>query len=154
MQPVSSANFCNFPITSCSCEKKYQALPAFPYCKRWKAGRGLGTRLGVGNMLLRFPYVVFSCRLDPTFNDTTTLSHHPYILCHFVSYAHHKTLYMHLAYSYALNEQGNQLCLLLHIKDDPYLPCSAAVNSTYHTDPTLFMHCTVSAYSQDRPCSV
>ena len=25
-------------------------------------------------------------------NDPTTLSHHPYILCHFANYAHHKTL--------------------------------------------------------------
>ena len=39
---------------------------------------------------------------------TTTLSHHPYILCHFANYAHHKTLYMHLAYSYGLNEQEVQ----------------------------------------------
>ena len=30
---------------SCSCEKRYQALPALPYCKWWKAGRDLGTRL-------------------------------------------------------------------------------------------------------------
>ena len=27
-------------------------------------------------------------------------------------YAHHKTLYIHLAYSYALNKQGTQLCSL------------------------------------------
>ena len=33
---------------SCSREKRYQALHAFPYCKRRKAGRGLGTRLGLG----------------------------------------------------------------------------------------------------------
>ena len=36
---------------------------------------------------------------------------------------------MHLAYSHALNEQGTQLNLLtpvFHIKDNPYLPCSAA----------------------------
>ena len=26
-------------------DKLYQALPAFLYCKRWKAGQGLGTRL-------------------------------------------------------------------------------------------------------------
>ena len=43
--PVSSANFHHFPIMSRSCEKRYQALPAFLYCKRWKVGRGLGTRL-------------------------------------------------------------------------------------------------------------
>ena len=45
MQPVCSENFCHFPITSCSREKRYQALHAFPYCKWRKAGRGLGTRL-------------------------------------------------------------------------------------------------------------
>ena len=39
---------------------------------------------------------------------TTTLSYHPYVLCHFANYAHHKTLYMHLAYSYGLNEQEVQ----------------------------------------------
>ena len=32
-------------ITPSSREKRYQALPAFPYRKWWKAGRGLGTRL-------------------------------------------------------------------------------------------------------------
>jgi len=31
--------------TSSSREKRYQALPAFLYCKRWKARRSLGTRL-------------------------------------------------------------------------------------------------------------
>ena len=44
-QPVNSANFHNLLITSCSHEKRYQALPALPYWKWWKAGRGLGTRL-------------------------------------------------------------------------------------------------------------
>ena len=38
-------NFLPFLIMSCSCEKRYQALPAFPYCKRREAGWGLGTRL-------------------------------------------------------------------------------------------------------------
>ena len=37
--------FWKFPIRSCSCEKRYQALTAFPYCKRRKAGLGLGMRL-------------------------------------------------------------------------------------------------------------
>ena len=32
-------------FVTCSREKRYQALPAFPYCKRRKAGQGLGTRL-------------------------------------------------------------------------------------------------------------
>jgi len=45
-------------------------------------------------------------------NNITTLSHHPYILCHFANYAHHKTLYMHFAYSYSLNQQGIQHCSL------------------------------------------
>ena len=83
---------------------------------------------------------------------------------------------------------------VLHIKDNPYLPCSSvikfhSITPTYHTDPSLkprlsipdfvskaarqnpewrawvrgytdpalLMHCTVSAYSQNRPylpCSV
>ena len=42
MQPVCFENFCHFPS---SCEKRYQALSTFPYCKRWKVGRGLGTRV-------------------------------------------------------------------------------------------------------------
>ena len=33
------ANFCNYVML------RYQDLPAFPYCKRRKAGRGLGMRL-------------------------------------------------------------------------------------------------------------
>ena len=33
---------CNLSITSCSHEKRYQALLAFSYCKWRKAGRGLG----------------------------------------------------------------------------------------------------------------
>ena len=36
-QPVISAKFCHFLITSCSDEKRYQALATFPYCKRRKA---------------------------------------------------------------------------------------------------------------------
>ena len=32
----------------CACERKdTRPSPAFPYCKRWKAGRGLGMRLSV-----------------------------------------------------------------------------------------------------------
>ena len=57
---------------------------------------------------------------------------YPYILGHFADYAPHKTLYMHLVYSCALNEQGTQLTPQSSI--DPYLPCSAAVkfhNITY-----------------------
>ena len=41
--------FCSFfyPFVDyvMSHEKRYQALPAFPYCKQQKAGLGLGTRL-------------------------------------------------------------------------------------------------------------
>ena len=39
--------FCSefFSITWCSCEKRYQALPTFVYCKWWKTGQDLGTRL-------------------------------------------------------------------------------------------------------------
>ena len=78
-----------------------------------------------------------------------------------------QTLYMHLAYSYALNEQGTQLCSL-HSLTHKRRPMSAMFSSNktsqhnlnsniYHTDPALLMHSTVSAYSQDRPylpCSV
>ena len=45
-------------------------------------------------------------------NDTTTHSHHPYILCHFANYAPKKTFCMHLAYSHPLNEHGTQHCSL------------------------------------------
>ena len=31
---------------SCLCEKRYQALPTFSYCKQWKSGRSLRTRHG------------------------------------------------------------------------------------------------------------
>ena len=44
-------NFCHFPITSCSREERYKGLPAFLYCKRRKAGRGLGTRLALNCLL-------------------------------------------------------------------------------------------------------
>ena len=81
-------------------------------------------------------------------NDITTLSHHLYILCHFANYAQHKTLYMHLAYSYALNEQGTQHWSL-QSSIDPYLPCSAA----QHNSSILFMHSTVSASGKvDHTC--
>ena len=39
----------------------------------------------------------------------TILSHHPYILCHFANYAHHKTLYMHIKLH---TQQGMQHCSL------------------------------------------
>ena len=85
----------------------------------------------------------------------------------FANYAHYKTLYMHLAYSYTLSEQDTQLCSL-HSLTHKRQPMSAMFSSNktsqhnlnsniYHTDPALLMHCTVSAYSQDRPylpCSV
>jgi len=45
-------------------------------------------------------------------NDTTTLSHHPFILCNIANCAHHKTLYMHLAYSHAFNVQSTHICSL------------------------------------------
>ena len=44
MQPVCSENFRHFRLCHAH-EKRYQALSAFPYCKRQKAGRGLETRL-------------------------------------------------------------------------------------------------------------
>ena len=62
-------------------------------------------------------------------NDTTTSTHHPYILCDFANYAHRKTLYMHLAYSYALNEQSNQL-YSLHGLRHKRRPISAMFSSS------------------------
>ena len=47
------------------------------------------------------------------------MTHNRYIFCRFSKYAHHKTLCLHLTYSYALNEQGTQhssLHSLLHKK--------------------------------------
>ena len=91
-------------------------------------------------------------------NDTI-LSYHPYNLCHFANCTPQNSL--HALSLFILNEQGTQLCSLhsLHIKDNPYLPCSAPIKISqhdlltliYHTDPALLMHYTVSAYKQDRP---
>ena len=44
-QPVSFADFLHFPITSCSHEKRYQALPTFLCSKWWKPEQGLVARL-------------------------------------------------------------------------------------------------------------
>ena len=54
--------------------------------------------------------------------------------------------------------------IVFHLEDSLYLPCSVATKfhnktstPTYHTDPALLMHSTVSAYRQGRPylsCSV
>ena len=96
-----------------------------------------------------------ACR-DGTLKNTTTHSHHPYILCHFANYAHQKTLYMHLAYSHPLNEYGTQHC---SVHSFPHKRKSISAmfstdkisqhNSTYHTDPALL---TVSAYKTDYTC--
>jgi len=56
---------------------------------------------------------------------------------HVPNYAHHKTLYMHLTYSYALNEQANQLCYST-VFIDPYLPCSAAIK--FHNTTCVTLH--------------
>ena len=74
------------------------------------------------------------------------------------NYTHHKTLYMHLAYSYALSEQGARHCLLHSLisilstifssnkisqhnlnSNIPYRPYTY---HTYHTDPALLMDST------------
>ena len=39
-----------------------------------------------------------------TWEDTTLLLHHPYTLCLFANYAHHKTLYRDVAYSHSLSQ--------------------------------------------------
>ena len=54
---------------------------------------------------------------------------------------HTTKLYMHVAYSYTLNEQGTDQHCSLQSSIDPYLPCSAAIKfhnvtytPSYHTD--------------------
>ena len=71
MQLVHSETFCHFPITSCSCENRYQALPALPYCKRKKTGRGLGMRLCIDMILVLVVLIVVV--LYPHFNTDTML---------------------------------------------------------------------------------
>ena len=45
-------------------------------------------------------------------NDTTAISHHPYILCHFADNTQNKPLYIHLAYifTHPLNKHCTQHC--------------------------------------------
>ena len=45
INPSGLASCESLMTTGAFSEKRYQALLAFPYCKRQKAGRGLGTRL-------------------------------------------------------------------------------------------------------------
>ena len=48
-------------------------------------------------------------------NDTTTLLHHPYIVCHFANSAHHKTHYMTIRQlTYAMLISLQHICLILH----------------------------------------
>ena len=68
-------------------------------------------------------------------------SHHPYILCHFANHAHHKPLYMHLAYSYGLNEQGTQLCSL-HSLTHKRRPISAMFSSNKISQHNKLQHST------------
>ena len=86
-------------------------------------------------------------------NDTTTISHHPYIVCHFANYAHQKTLYMHLAYSHPLNEHCTQRCSLhslLHNRQSISAMFSSNKISQHnllqHTIQTQLMHSTVSEF--------
>ena len=94
-------------------------------------------------------------------NDTTTHSHHPYILCHFANYAPKKTFYMHLAYSCPLNKHSTQH-RSLHSFPHKRQSISAMFSSnkisqhnlklpTYDTDPVLL---TVSAHKTELylPC--
>ena len=58
-------------ISSYSHEKRHQALPAFPYCKRQKAGRGLGVRLAVSKVGASSPDLCTeSCVRGWTHTDT------------------------------------------------------------------------------------
>ena len=79
-----------------------------------------------------------STKLDGS--DTTTLSHHPYILCHFVNYAHHTTLHMHLAI------QGTQLCSL-HSPIHKRWPISAIFSSNKFHSITTLQHTTQTQHS-------
>ena len=98
--------------------------------------------------------------LEPTKvdgNDTTTLSYHPYILCHSCCQLCTPQNSLH-ALSLFIHTKWTRCSALLTPQNsiNPYLPCSAAIkfhniNSnipyrlyaityhTYHTDPTLLM---------------
>ena len=78
-QPVYSENSCHFPFMSYSHEKRYQTLLDFLYCKRRKAGQGLGTRLQ--KMGVHFRVEV----LHTTLCDTTSLSV-PLIVCSYLEH--------------------------------------------------------------------
>ena len=60
------------------------------------------------------------------------------------------TLYMHVAYSYALNEQGTQHCSL-QSSTDPYLPCSAAIKFHNINSKIPYRPCTIHAICSYRP---
>ena len=78
------------------------------------------------------------------------------------NYSHHKTLFMHVAYSYALNEQGTQLSIahptFFH-RSISAMFSSNKISISTPTDhipyilyiPYRLMHSTVFAYRQDRP---
>ena len=77
--------------------------------------------------------------MEPTKLDgnDTTLSHHPYFLCHFANYAHHKLSRCTLPYSYShsLNEHSTQQYSLhsLPHKRQFNLRCSAGLK--FHNIP-------------------
>ena len=92
--------------------------------------------------------------MEPSKVNQTRLSHHPYILCHFANYTHHKTLYMHIGLFHPLNE-----CIANYKTTHIAMSYSAAtkVHSTYHTptihtESALLMHSTTFAYKKDHIC--
>ena len=78
-------------------------------------------------------------------NDTTTILHHPYVLCHFANYAHLKSFHMHLA---PLNEHWTMYSLL-HKRQLSAEFSSNKIsqhNLLQHTIKTQLMHSSVSTF--------
>ena len=61
--------FCHLSITSCSREKRYQALPAFPYCKQqvrgraWERGYADNSGISLSDNITKPSQVKWSMRL-------------------------------------------------------------------------------------------
>ena len=95
MQPVCSENFHHFPITSCSHEKRYQALPAFLHVlQATKSWAGPGNEATCLILVVRFDHVMkFSNRwgsLLPCLLNSHALRSSQHILMYTLS-QHHQT---------------------------------------------------------------
>ena len=72
--------FCHLSITSCLCEKRYQALPAFTHRKQRKAGWGLGMRLAiVANFTSKLLYICSAQSRDCAISRFAAYSQNPKI---------------------------------------------------------------------------